>query len=277
MSAVMHVPDTWLARLELEYSNKGSRTVITHRKHQGPLTIQRPFYPEGDVCHTYLLHPPGGIVGGDELLLNIKVHNNAHALLTTPASTKFYRSNGQVASQKQVMHIGSRAILEWLPQETILFNAASCHTTTEVHLDKDARFAGWEILCQGRPASGDFFRQGACRQRLEIYRQGEPIILERARLTGSSEIQSAKWGLSGYSVMGTMLVTNCTQDILEQARSLTIDDSVLFSATLIRDVLICRYLGNQGIEAREYFARVWQVLREQWAGKPACMPRIWQT
>ena len=58
---------TWKAKLELGFKGREDKTYVSHRKHLGPLVIQKPFYPEGEVCHVYLIHPPGGIVGGDEL------------------------------------------------------------------------------------------------------------------------------------------------------------------------------------------------------------------
>ena len=101
----------WLAELHLRYEYRHARSVIAARHHQGPLTIQKPFYPEGDVCHTYILHPPGGVVGGDILNINITVADGAHALLTTPASGKFYRSAGKTAEQHNHLSIETGACL----------------------------------------------------------------------------------------------------------------------------------------------------------------------
>ena len=269
---------SWLAQLELVYAKRQHKTVIAQRRHLGPLTVQRPFYPEGDrVCHSYVLHPPGGVVGGDQLQLTLNVEQDAHALVTTPASAKFYRSNGATASQQQQFTIADDGILEYLPQDTILFDACKVNTVTRIHLGERARFAGWEILCQGRPASSETFNSGECRQAYELYRQGTPLVIERTRLHGSSEMQAASWGLAGYAVVGTMLVSNANPELLTAARAIETDEGTLFSATLIQDVLVCRYLGSQGIEARECFARVWQTVRPGWCGRAACRPRIWDT
>src|SRR5262245_14402851 len=120
MNALIEASAGWLASLDLEFARSGSRTVLARRSHVGPLIVQRPFYPEGDVCHVYLVHPPGGVVGGDTLELRARVHDGAHALITTPAATKFYRSEGRMARQVQDIALDA-AIFEWLPQETILF------------------------------------------------------------------------------------------------------------------------------------------------------------
>lgn len=267
----------WEAELQLGFARRGLRTVLSERRHRGPLTVQRPFYPEGHVCHTYVLHPPGGVVGGDHLSIQVKVAGLAHALITTPASTKFYRSAQAAAVQHQQLHVAQDAILEWLPQDTILFDACRVQTTTCVNLTGNAKFAGWEIVCQGRPASGEYFARGECRQRLEIYRDGRPLLLERTHLKGDSALQSAKWGLAGYPVMGTMLVSGASQAMLALAREVASDAQVLFGATLVQDALVCRYLGYQGMAAREHFTRVWSTIRPAWIGLASCPPRIWRT
>jgi len=268
----------WHAELSLSYKKSRGRSVIARREHVGPLVTQKPFYPEGDeVCHTYLLHPPGGVVGGDQLTVNIDVQSDAHALVTTPASTKFYRCDDRHARQNQNLSVADNAILEWLPQDTILFNQAHVNTVTRIDLTSQANFAGWEIVCLGRPASGELFNDGYCRQAFEIWRAEKPLLIERVALTGGSELLNAKWGMAGYSVMGLMVVVSANKAMLELARSVETVNNGLGSVTLINDVLVCRCLANQGMEIREYFTRVWQALRMEWIGRPAELPRIWNT
>ena len=112
----------WRAHLVLKFSGRDDKTIVSHRQYQGPLVIQKPFYPEDDVCHVYLLHPPGGVVGGDQLTLDVEVNREGHALITTPAAGKFYRSAGSLAQLKQTLVVKAKSTLEWLPQETILFS-----------------------------------------------------------------------------------------------------------------------------------------------------------
>ncbi|CAN0465315.1 unnamed protein product, partial [Phaeothamnion confervicola] len=146
----------WRAELDLEFALRGARTRLTAQRHCGPLLVQRPFHPEaGDVCHAYLIHPPAGIVGGDELHLSVQVHSHAQVLLTTPAATRFYRSSALVSQLKQQFVVADHASLEWLPQENLLFDSARARIATSVHLAPHARFIGWEILCLGRPACGE--------------------------------------------------------------------------------------------------------------------------
>src|SRR3569832_593156 len=131
--------DSWHARLELGFEVCGGRSSLTSRRHHGPLRVQRPFYPEGaGVCHVYVLHPPGGVVGGDELLIDVAVEAGAHALITTPAAGKFYRSGGAVARQRQTLRVAEAAVLEWLPQPALLksFSGTSSAETGDFPTDE---------------------------------------------------------------------------------------------------------------------------------------------
>src|SRR5690606_30424398 len=121
MLAIIEPDDGWRAELALRFELRGPRTVLAGRRHYGPLRVQRPFYPEGAPCHTYVLHPPGGVVGGDRLHMDIRLEPGSHALLTMPGATKFYRSAGATSLLQQHFHVGEDAVLEWLPQDNILF------------------------------------------------------------------------------------------------------------------------------------------------------------
>ena len=268
----------WRARLELHFGRRAGRSVITHRRHVGPLVVQRPFYPEGDVCHVYVLHPPGGVVGGDDLEIIAAVDQRAHALITTPASGKFYRSDRLKASLRQRLSIAANGVMEWLPQETILFSGSHVAMTTHVDVASNSDFIGWDILCLGRPASGESYQSGFCRQAFEIWRDQQPLIIERAMFNGNSELLSAPWGLAGYSVVGTMIALNADASLLAPLREIEPGkDNGLFSATLIDGVLVCRFLGHQGEVARKCFIQAWQRIRQKLIGRPALVPRIWNT
>lgn len=277
MVAVLQ-PSGWSARLALRFESRGGGTVLAWREHHGPLAVQKPFYPEQEACHVYLLHPPGGVVGGDQLAVHVHVDNGAHALVTTPASTKFYRSAGELAVQEQRLDVAPHGILEWLPQDTILFARSRVTTTTQVHLAPSARFIGWEILCLGRPAAGELFNDGICRQRFELWRVDAPLLVERASLIGGSRLLKAAWGLDARTVYGTLVATPATQPMLEFARAgVQPAADELFSATLIEKTLVCRYLGHSAEAARQQFAMAWSLIRPVMLGLAACPPRVWST
>lgn len=270
----------WRASLSLRFARDGERTLLRERHHLGPLRVQRPFYPEGpDVCHLYVLHPPGGVVGGDRLEITGKVSANARALLTTPAAGKFYTSAGPLAVQYQQWTVDEGGALEWLPQENIIYDGARAALNLRVDLAPDAHFLGWEVLCFGRPASKDVFLRGALRARLEIWRAATPLYIERSRFEAGSEIFSAKWGLAQQCVTGTLL---CTGDYAALLDSLRVHAAVrvtagVVSLTQLPGLLVCRYLGSSTEEARGCFWALWEALRPVALGRKSSRPRIWDT
>lgn len=279
MNAVPPIHDSWLGQLELGFEQRGPRTALMHRRHQGPLRVQKPFYPEGETCHVYLIHPPAGVVGGDRLEINVDVAEQAQALITTPGSGKFYRSAGPTAHLTQHLTVAQNASLEWLPQDTILFAGCEVDMLTRVQLQPGASFVGWEILCLGRPSSDELFDHGRCRQRFELWREDKPLVIDRSLLNGGDDLLNAQWGLQGQPVTATMLATPATVEMRDAARD-AVDGSTLlenFSATLIDDVLVCRYLGQQGAHARQAFTQAWAAIRPLMMNRPACEPRVWAT
>ncbi|WP_455205638.1 urease accessory protein UreD [Kaarinaea lacus] len=277
----------WRAQLKLAFEQRDARTVISQRQHFGPLVVQKPFYPEGPVCHVYVIHPPGGIVGGDLLTIKTTVNSDAHAVITTPAANKFYRSAGAEAQLTQELTIAKNACLEWLPQETILFNDSAASNNTTVTLHENSRFIGWEITCLGRPASGELFRNGYYRQHFHLYRRQsnkrqQPLFIERAILRGDDALLTATWGLKQRPVTATMLAYLADNDTLQLARS-AIEASNndrshrLCSATLIDNVLVCRYLGYQAEDAKTILTSIWKKIRPAIMQRKACVPRIWNT
>lgn len=269
----------WHARLELEFAKHAARTVIARRRHSGPLTIQKPFYPEASgACHVYLLHPPGGVAGGDSLELDVAVAGGAHALITTPAAGKFYRSDGRQASWRQRFRVLEDSTLEWLPQETIVFDGSRGELCSRVDLGTRARFIGWETVCLGRPAARESFASGCYRQRLEIWREQRPLLIERSLFEGGAGLLSAAWGMQNYAVTATLVALPADERVLNAVRTqVRLDEPGLFAATLMDGVLVGRYLGFQAEHARRAFVTAWRALRPRLLGYTACEPRIWST
>jgi urease accessory protein len=272
----------WSAELQLDFEARAGRTVLSRRSHRGPLVVQRPFTPEGlDLPHVYLLHPPGGLVAGDSLTTEARVGQGAHALLTTPAAGKVYRSRPGAAACRQVQRllVGPGATLEWLPTETIVFDGAEVALETLVRLQGDAVFIGWEMVCFGRPAQGERYQRGSCRQRFELWRDGRPLCLERTRLRAGDEMASAPWGLAGQVVAGTLLASPPPGLPLDPLRAdcdeLPGEDRA--AVTELDGVLVARYRGASTERCRALFSRLWSALRPALLGRPAIRPRIWST
>ena len=263
----------WRADINLTFE-AGLRNTIVRRTHFGPLSMQRPFYPEPDVCHVYLLHPPGGVVGGDELNISVAVKAGAAALITAPGAMKYYRSAGPQATQSQNFIVDG-GTLEWLPQECIYFNECNAELTTNVHLLNNAIFIGWEIHCFGRALGDAPFKDGDVLNRLVLYRDGIPVVLDNLSVNHNSPLNQLS-GMRSYSVYATMLVCDVKQDMLDVCRAiLSPFDS--FTVTFLQGVMLLRYLGNSGEVAKQGFVLVWTAVRPIVLGREACPPRIWLT
>ncbi|WP_245754056.1 urease accessory protein UreD [Aquisalimonas asiatica] len=269
--------DGWLGRLALRFAQRGDRTVLTDRRHEGPLLVQRTFHPEGPVCHAYLIHPPGGVVGGDQLRLDVDVAPGAHALLTTPAAAKFYRTAGPVAHQEQVFRVEGDGALEFLPMETILHGRSDTVLTNRFQLASESRLCAWDILCLGRPGSGDAFDAARCAQDLVVERDGQVLLHERLNLVSGDALLTRPWGLGGYTTVVSMVVTPAADGLEETLRGALAGHAMRIGVSRIGDLLLLRCLADGAETARAVLEDAWQAVREPVLARAPSTPRIWKT
>ncbi|UTF60378.1 urease accessory protein UreD [Gilvimarinus sp. DA14] len=280
---------SWLASLTLRLAHRGGATRVTRAKHQGPLRVQRPFYPEGQLAHVYLLHPPGGLVVGDQLTLDMATESGAQALVTTPSAGKVYslkalrHSNKSITQEQTIsLRVEPHSSLEWLPQETIIFNGANARLHTRVDAHKDSRFCLWDIVCLGRPACDETFNDGELLQTLEVSLEGLPILRERNRVCGGDPIMQQPWGLQGATAFGTMVAKvsiprDDIDQLLEHLAAEHSDQGASWGITQKQGLLIARYLGPSAAQCRIGFAAIWAAIRPTMIGREAVQPRIWNT
>lgn len=269
----------WQARLELGFAKRETRAYLAHRLHKGPLVVQKSLHPEGDdVCHAVIVHPPGGVAGGDDLHLQVHVAQGARALLTSPGAAKWYKANGAIATQTLDFTVEKGAGLEWLPQENILFDAAEVGFRSQVTLAAEATYAAWDIVCLGRQAQQERWQQGLYQFRQTISREGRLIWNERAHMRANSQLKFSRTGLGDAPVFGTFLVCaeSVPAEIIAACRALSPLDAKV-GVTALPEVLCIRYVGHASQQARHYFEQCWQLLRPWYYGKQAVRPRIWNT
>lgn len=275
----------WEAALQLRFEWQQGQTRATHRRHHGPLRVQRMLYPEGNACcHALLLHPPGGIANGDVLEIDIDAHQAAHALLTTPGAAKWYRGQRD-AIQKLTLRVADDACLEWLPQEAILFDGARAVQHSRIELAPRAALFGWDIVQLGRLAAGEQWNTGHWRQQLEILREGRRVWLERAAMAADDPIRASPLGLAGHAVFGSAWITSpqLIQDhthALHAAREALAAEAGRVGLTWLpapAHLLLARAVGGSGHQVRALFETLWHTLRPWLAGRAPQRPRIWAT
>jgi urease accessory protein len=267
---------SWHAELELAYGRFADATRPVLRRHQGPLRVQKHLYAEGpQVCQHIIVHPPGGIAGGDRLNIRASVGAQAWAQLTSPGAAKWYRANGP-AYQQLALQVAAGATLEWLPQETIIYAGAQAQLNTCIHLQGDARLCYWDMVALGRPASGERFDSGDFRSRLEILRDDQLLWHERQHIMGDDGLLDSPIGLCGQPVFATLLITGeIDADLLEHCRELP--SAVRGDLTQLPGLLVARCLASEALHARAWLIELWHLLRPALLGREAVSPRIWNT
>ena len=265
----------WAASLALRFANRDGVTRLVQARHQGPLRVQRPFYPEGsqEACHVYVLHPPGGLVSGDALTIRAHIERGAHALLTTPAANKLYKadSQGVAWTQHTELTVEEGGTLEWLPQETIAFDGSKGTQRTHIALQGNARCLGWEVMALGRPASDLPYVTGRIEQHFRLTLDGQPLDPAHPRFAG-------RWGQGGATVQATLWAVGIDDAAVAiEALREALPDNPRWAVTVRHGVLLMRYLGTSRNEAWALCEHAWQLLRPRWIEREAHTPRIWLT
>jgi len=273
----------WRGSLAIDYRLRDGRT-IAHDRHDGPLRVLRALHPEGGVCHSVLVHPPGGVVGGDELAIELSLGEGAHALVTTPGATRFYRSAGATAAQTLHAVAGAASRLEWLPLETIAYSGCLATNALRFDLAAGAEMIGWDVTALGLPESERPFAAGRFTQSIELPGRW----LERGSIAASDDrLLDSPLGWAGRRVLATMWFAS--GDSLDPARS----DALLAGArsaaaahalaatagaTSPQDgVVVVRALAARVEPAMELLQRIWRVWRPLAWGVAATAPRVWST
>ena len=273
---------TWHARLQLDYALESGRSVARYQ-HDGPLRILQSLYPEGDaVCHNVLVHPPGGLVGGDTLDMQVSVGAGAHGLVTTPGATRFYRSQTGLATQQVHAHVAEGARLEWLPLEAIAYNACDALNRATFALAPGSELMTWDITALGLPAADLPFEQGLFRQHMEI----PGVWLERGTLSASDlRLMNSPLGLAGQRCMATLVFAAGSAIAAERSERALACARELLEASPLRlsagatsphpQVIVLRALAPVTEPALQLLRQVWAAWRQEMWGLPGTVPRLW--
>lgn len=272
----------WQAKLTLDYSVEAQRCVARH-VHEGPLRVLKALYPEGDrVCHHVLVHPPAGLVGGDELQINLHLQSGAHALITTPGATRFYGSDGLTAKQQVQAHVAQDATLEWLPLEALAYNRCQAHNQAVFHLAHGSRLIAWDVTALGLPHANQPFVQGQFQQHLEI----AGTWLERGLIDAKDKrLLHSPLGLNGHTCVSTLVFAQghamadpLREQVVAMARELCESHPLRWQSGVSSPderVVVVRVLSAQVENAMALLRSIWLQWRQQCWQLPAVMPRIW--
>lgn len=272
---------SWQGKISVIYEYQEGKTKVKSSYNKAPFKIQRSFYPEGNsICHSVILHTAGGIVGGDILTQNIHLFPHSQVFITNPAATKIYRTSEKKAFQEIIIKLENNTYLEYLPQETIIFNECQYQQKLKVELGDNATWLGWEIIRFGRSARGETFTHGQWRNYTEIWHKDKPLWIDRQSLQGESQLFSEINGLAGKPVVGSLILvsTNNHQNVIGEIRELINHKfaHLILGVTTLQQGLLCRYHGDCVSDAKISLTAIWQLLRQKYGLNPLFKPRVWQ-
>lgn len=276
----MKLKENWKGFLSFSFVNDGNKTVVKDKKHFGPLVLQRPYYQEENRPSVLVIHPPGGVVGGDELELQVNFELGAKGMVSTPAATKFYRSDGRQAEQRQTISMVRESEVEWLPQETLFFNHSVVKSSIRFELaETDNKFIAWDIVGLGRPASGEGFEQGVLQQSLEVWVAGKLVFIDRIQITPQGNLLISASALAGHSLFASALFYQENEDAQRAlADALQVHDwSLPVGVTRLDSIVVMRVLATELDEMKRVLYDAWGIARPAVLGIPAVKPRIWNT
>ena len=275
---------SWKAKLSIDYSVEEGHCVARH-EHDGPLRILKSLYPEGDaVCHNILVHPPSGLVGGDELHIDLNLHDHAHALVTTPGATRFYHSDGQTASQYVHATLGQASRLEWLPLEALAYSGCQAHNQVQFRMAPGSQLMAWDVTALGLPHADQPFVKGQFQQHLEI----EGMWLERGLMDAQDHrLLDSPLGFNGHHCQATLVFAQGSamqddflQHVIELARSICEGHLLALQAGVTSPdprLVVVRVLSAQVEQAMALIREIWLRWRSQLWALPSVAPRIWAT
>lgn len=277
----------WHAKLVLSFSRQGlQKTVLSERRHEGPLLVQKALYPEGpEVCHVTVLHPPSGIAGGDTLSIDVNVQAGAHALVNNPGATRWYKANGRHSAQHIHLHLAADALLDWLPQENIFFEQANASTSTHLHMQTGARTIGWEITQLGSISKAGHWDEGRVLLNTELWLDDQPIWLDAGELHADSALRGSANGLAGFSALATLWAFGPalnTEQTDQLALCLPWNDSLRAGLTHIplnndQGLSLIRVLGTHTQDVKRLLIELWMLLRPLVLDKKGAYLRLWNT
>jgi urease accessory protein len=274
----------WHANLSLDYERPTDRTVARFA-HSGPLRILQSLYPEGDaVCHNVLVHPPGGLVGGDTLDIRVSASGQAHGLITTPGATRFYKSDGAVALQDTSIQLLDHARLEWLPMEALCYSGCLAQNRLRIELAPRAELIGWDVTALGLPHARAPFERGSFTQHIEV----PGVWLDKGRIDAMDQrLMQSPLGLAGNSCMATLFFVAGSkidrarrQAALDAARAAIEPHELRATCGATSphpQVIVLRALAPLVEPAMALLKTVWAAWRSELWSIRAERPRIWST
>lgn len=258
---------------EIVFARRGDRTALGHLYQRTPCRVLFPDPGPGEPVLAVLLTTSGGLAGGDEIRIRVAVEAGAAASVTTQAAEKLYRSLGPETTVEIDLAVAADARLEYLPQETILFDGARLERRTRAEIAAGGRLLAAEMLVFGRAAHGERLRRGRVYDGWRIRREGRLVWADALALDGDIAARlDDPHAFGGAEALATAIYVGAdAAALLPQARELAED-----GASLVNGVLVARLFGAPARQIRTRLVHYLSGMRAA-AGLPARLPRMWHS
>jgi urease accessory protein len=253
---------------------------LKHLYQHDPVRVVFPTPPDGDIPQAIVVTTSGGLTGGDRISVSIDLEDEARALIAAQAAEKLYKSSGLDTEIQVALKAGEDCWLEYLPQETILFDSARLNRNTRIEVDRSAKVLAGEMLVFGRLGSGEVFTKGYLREDWTIYRDGRLAWADALLLDDDVTAPlHHPAGFDGATAMATAVYAGPdAETYLDDVRELLADEKPGLRAgvSLVNGLLVMRWLARDPAMLRQSFGNCWQNFRAAAGGLPARMPRLWE-
>jgi urease accessory protein len=255
----------------------GGRNAITDLFQRSPCKVLLPDIDGRPCSEAVFLNTAGGVAGGDRLSFALSASGDASFTGTTQAAERVYRAIDAPGQVEMRIEAADTATLQWLPQETILFNGGRLDRSTEIHVSGAARLIAMDWLILGRAASGETVRHGAFRDDWRVWRDGRLVWADAFRLTGDiAALVHRPSLLAGHTAIATILyaASNAAAD-LDRARAILGDLACKAGATIVNGLMICRFAAKAAAELRRAVTDFLRSFRDGLDGFASALPKVW--
>lgn len=256
------------------------RTRLADLYQRAPCRVLFPDVEVDEPPQAVLLTTSGGLTSGDKLEVAISAQAGSRLTVSTQAAEKLYRAlPGEPDAQVSVqLKVESGAVLEWLAQETILFDRSRLRREIAVELSEDSRLLATESVVFGRSAMGERYESGCLHEAWRVRRNGRLIWADALHLAGAMQgHRETAFALGDAAACATVVYAgDDAQSLLGTLRErLSDDDAQVAAATSFDGLLIVRLLSNDAARLREALKRIAALLRASALGLPQALPRVW--
>lgn len=263
---------------ELIFEAKGGRTQVRHLYQEAPCRVLFPRTYRGELITGVLLTTSGGLTGGDRVRIQLSTGAHAKGMVTSQAAEKIYRSTAAPCVIDTDIETEPGSWLEWMPQETILFDRSRLRRSTSITAHAGSEIIAGDMVTLGRLAHGEVFARGSLRDGWKVSYDGRVAWLDRLVLhdTPKPSLQHAA-GFDGSRAMATFLYIGDKADShVAAARGLLRHSPIRCGVTCVNNVLIARFLAAEPQVLRVEYSRFWSRFRAAVKGLPARVPTVWE-